>query len=373
VLCWVAALHQATAVKPEPTIPTLRWRIIIIYYWTALVAVTIFGNKMADNQFLDNDGVGGDDEIFVYTGGDQEVPLDVRRLRIAENVDTIPAGVFYRCRQLIKVEGHNKLKKIEHRAFKNCRCLRRVTKMTGVIEIEAFAFGSCWDLSDIDFTKLEIIGHGAFGHCYPLKSINLPSVRRVDRSAFSHCTAITDAVLGKDLERIEQNAFIGCPSLRRIAIPLKDNSIIGNKAFYSCKNLSRVDVVDGGINKTISSLHLESWRTEMQEEIDRINQTLPNTHSHEKTRAIQQWITRVLDRMEHYKTEHQIILKEAMTILELALWKARLLANEAEEKKCNVDIMAKAKIDAGGARKEHRVTCGASIVIKNVLPFLALE
>ena len=32
-----------------------------------------------------------------------------------------------------------------------------------------------------------------------------------------------------------------------------------------------------------------------------------------------------------------------------------------------------AKIDVNSAREEHRVTCGASIVIKNVLPFLALE
>ncbi len=62
-----------------------------------------------------------------------------------------------------------------------------------------------------------------------------------------------------------------------------------------------------------------------------------------------------------------------MTLLELALWKAKLL-NEADEKKCNVDeVTKKAKIDAIPARKEYRVTCGASIVIKNVLPFLALK
>ena len=111
----------------------------------------------------------------------------------------------------------------------------------------------------------------------------------------------------------------------------------------------------------------------MLEEIDRINQTLPNTPNYSKTHAIEQWITRVLGRMEHYKTEHQIMLKEAMTLVELALWKAKLL-NEADEKNCSIDEVAKkAKIDVEAARKEHRVTCGASIVIKNVLPFLALK
>jgi hypothetical protein len=77
--------------------------------------------------------------------------------------------------------------------------------------------------------------------------------------------------------------------------------------------------------------------------------------------------------MEHYKSEHKILLKEAMTLLELALWKAKLL-NEGEEKKCKVNVATKkVKIDAEAARKEHRVTCGASIVIKNVLTFLALK
>ena len=111
----------------------------------------------------------------------------------------------------------------------------------------------------------------------------------------------------------------------------------------------------------------------MLEEIDRINQTLPNTRSREKAGAIQQWITSVLDRMEHYKSEHKLLVKKAMMLLELALWKAKLLT-EADEKKCNDnEVTKKAKIDAVIARKEHRVTCGASIVIKNVLPFLTLQ
>ena len=63
-----------------------------------------------------------------------------------------------------------------------------------------------------------------------------------------------------------------------------------------------------------------------------------------------------------------------MTLLELALWKAKLLYGEG---KCNLEEEGKkskkAKIDVDSARKEHRVTCGANIVIKNVLPFLALK
>jgi hypothetical protein len=331
---------------------------------------------MADDRLLNDDngdGVDGGDDIFVYTGRGQRVPRDVKRVRIAENVDTIPARTFEGCRQLIEVEGHEKIKKIEEYAFYRCDRLRRVTKMRGVNEIEMSAFNSCSALSDIDFDKLEIIGNYSFIWCNSLRSINMPSIRRVGINVFAKCTALTDVVFSKDLERIERYALAGCDDLRRIVIPLKHGLILEDNAFNGCESVSRIDALDGGIHKTISSLHMESWRVELKDEIDRINQTLPNIQDFEKTIAIQQWITRVLSRMEHYKSEHQILLKEAMTLLELALWKAKLL-NEGEEKKCKVNAATKkVKIDTEAARKEHRVTCGASIVIKNVLPFLALK
>jgi hypothetical protein len=154
--------------------------------------------------------------------------------------------------------------------------------------------------------------------------------------------------------------------MRRIVIPLKNNLIVSNDAFNRCDNLVRVDVA-GGIHKTISSLHLESWRNEMNEEILRINQTLPGKPASEKTATIQQWIRSVINRMEHYKAEHQVLLKEAMTLLELALWKANLDENDVALERARVTRQAKR------ARKERCITSGAGIIIKNVLPFLELD
>ena len=319
---------------------------------------------MADNQLLLDDFGGGDD-VFVYTGGEQRVPRDVKR-----NVDTVPERAFIDCVNLIEVEGHDKLKKIEENAFHFCPSLRRVKRMTGLIEIEAKAFYGCEALSDVDFDKLEIIGQNVFYSCSSLLSINMPSIRMVGVCAFQSCDALTDVVLGKDLERIERGAFNVCAVLRRLVVPLKSDLFFDEHAFTLCEDLSRVDVLAGGIHKTISSLHLKTWRNEMKEEIDRINLTLPRISGRGKHIVIREWITRVLTRMEHYRSEHKVLVKEAMTLLELALWKAKII-NETDEKKCN--ISKKAKIDDEAARKEHRVTCGASIVIKNVLPFLSLE
>ncbi len=76
-------------------------------------------------------------------------------------------------------------------------------------------------------------------------------------------------------------------------------------------------------------------------------------------------------------------------MLELALWKANLIKNDGEEgeekqpaKRAKIigeygDKSAKAvgtvegaKSDVDAARRAARVTCGADIIIKNVLPFL---
>ena len=93
--------------------------------------------------------------------------------------------------------------------------------------------------------------------------------------------------------------------------------------FDECDQLETVDLI-GGIHESVSSLHMESWRTDMNESINRINQVLPNTSANDKTNAIRQWMETLLDKMEHYKAEHRRYVKEGITLLELALWKAKL-------------------------------------------------
>ena len=165
--------------------------------------------------------------------------------------------------------------------------------------------------------------------------------------------------------------------------------------FKECVNLSEVDLV-GGIHKNISSLLVEAWRNEMEDEVDQINQDLPYAGRYEKTAVIQRWIARVLRRMKHYKRKHYALLKDAMSLLELALWKTRLhhtswdanihqisektsLEEEQPAKKAkitegcgekSVDTKGKSNSDADAARHEAHVTCGASIIIPHVLSFL---
>jgi len=267
------------------------------------------------------------------------------------------------------VEFHDDIEVIELEAFSGCCSLGSV-KLLGVKIVRAQAFSSCRGLTDVEFgNELETIENHAFYYCESLRNIVIPFARTIGKLAFYYCHQLTELDLPEGLESIEEGAFRDCPRLRRIAMPLKVD-VIGDGVFHNCSKLTTVNL-DGGIHNTVASLHLESWRNEMTDEINRINQVLPNTDTFSRTLAVQQWIRTVISRLDHYKAEHRALLKEATTLLELALWKANLDDNKGGvlEKEGVRTTRGRRK----RARKEISITSGARIVIKNVLPFLELK
>jgi hypothetical protein len=286
----------------------------------------LYDNTMAELAAEEND-------IFVYLGGEQEVPGNVKHVVIDKSVTIIPVRAFWNRTKLVSIKFHDKIEKIEGGAFNRCWSLRRV-KLLGVKEIGKCAFSACVGLSNVEF--------------------------------------------GDKLETIGPHAFDFCASLRRIVLPLKDNMfpLFGRHQrctqFDYCEYLTAVDIAIAGIHKTVSSFLLERWRDEINEEIGRINQLLPKTPHREKTDSICRWIRSVLRRIEHYKAEHNRLLKEATTLLELALWKAKLDDEKDDDDTKGGSTEGAIQVEKSG-RNGRRIISGASIVIENVLPFLQLE
>ena len=307
-----------------------------------------------------------DDEVFVYMGGDQQVPDEVRRARIHKSVKIIRARAFYWRQHLISVEFHDGVEIIEEEAFYYCDSLRSAIKLLGVKIIKAKAFFHCHALTDVEFgDKLETIEQLAFTACNALTKIRMPSVTTIG-DAFGNCLNLFDVEFGEALMTLGEWAFTNCPKLKRIALPLRSN-MIRNHVFEYCPMLTTVDLV-GGINHTIASLHMESWRNEMNIKINSINEELPTLRY--QTSVIEQWMRLAAESLDYYKDEHKAIVKEATTLLELALWKANLDGSgggEGEREGVRTTRGSRKR-----ARKESCVTSGADVVIKNVLPFLQL-
>jgi hypothetical protein len=307
------------------------------------------------------DGSDGRSDVYIYMGG--RAPQHVINVIIHESVDTIERHAFCDNPNLRYVKFHKGVETVGREAFMNCRSIRGI-QMPGVKIVGVGAFTNCKRLKDIQFgKKLEIIEFSAFYGCISLKCVIIPAARTIEVCAFNHCTALTHVQLPEELETVGAYAFWAC-NLKRIATPMIYDDKISDSVFDSCRELSTVDLVGSDIHKTISHLHMDCWRYDMYQDIHRINMVLPHTSG--KTKAIRQWMDSVTNRLVYYRGAHYQLTREAMTILELALWKAKL--DDSEEG-------GNDKIDSvdASARQEAHIRCGASVVIKNVLPFLKLR
>ena len=261
---------------------------------------------------------------YVYMGQEGEIiPLGATHIIVHESVTVIRTWAFHQHPNIVEIICHEKVEKIEEWAFYNCPSLRRVI-MSGVTIVEQWAFYKCIALTDVECGKLEIIGEDAFCACNSLESINLSSARILEASAFSNCTALMDVKFGSKLERIGQRAFGNCPSLEQITIPLRDG-MVTDDTFGGCAKLMQVDLVEREIlRETITALHLEEWRNDMNEEMGSINQILPTADAGyynydeeeeeyaegEKAQAIRTWIRSLLGKIMDYKAEHRRLLDE---------------------------------------------------------------
>ena len=329
------------------------------------------------------DGDDFDGDIFIYRGG--RAPQHITHVLIDESVDEIEEEAFDGCENLLTLETHDGLRRVGKYAFRNCKSLRRIN-LKSTVEIDERAFYECENLESVEFgDRLETIGVEAFAYCTSLMHLKLPSIITIGQSAFWKCKCITYVELSGRLQTIGASAFYCCERLQRIAIPLKRDLFEFNEMmqrynhFRGCEQLITVDLV-GGIRQTVASLYMEGWRTEMIAEINRINQILP-TIADEKTAVIKEWINLVMEKLRRYVYEHCRYVREGITLLELALWKAKLGEKEVFHQSWWGSLVThiwgegrkkKVKVDAASARKESRITCGADIVIKNVLPFLQL-
>jgi hypothetical protein len=277
---------------------------------------------------------------YIYRGEEGEIiPREATHIFVGKDVTFVLERAFQRHPNIVEIICHEGVEKIEEWAFSFCPRLRMII-MPGVKIVEPSAIQWSTALNDVECGKLEIIREAAFICCKSLRSINLPSAKIVEEDAFSKA-ALTNVKFGSKLERIEGGAFVDCESLGRIAIPLKDGIITDDDIFSGCRNLRHVDLIEGELHETIAALHLKAWRNDMNEEINSINEILPNAPAGdewsddameygdpgEKALVIREWIRSVLHKIIRYQAEHERLLNEAASVLRHVLAQDVLINN----------------------------------------------
>eukprot|EP00986_Skeletonema_menzelii_P014484 scaffold9648_cov144-Skeletonema_menzelii.AAC.5 len=273
------------------------------------------------------------DEVFVYFGvRGERIPDEVKRVRIDKSCKLIPDRAFSGRLYLEEVRLHDGVKEIRYGAFYGCNNLRRINFPANLSVIGVLAFAFCKDLIDIEFPEgISVIGEEAFRQCKSLSVIKLP----------------------ENLESIWQLYLFGAHYYPSKYPSAKTN----HQVFDGCDRLNSIDIT-GVVHRVISSLTLKKWSDDINTELKRINSILPSIKRGPKTTRMMEWMERLDFKIEGYKLEHNRVLKEAMSLLELALWKAKLEEDGFTKKRKR--------------RAISRVYCGASAVIENVCSYLTI-
>jgi hypothetical protein len=78
-------------------------------------------------------------------------------------------------------------------------------------------------------------------------------------------------------------------------------------------------------------------------------------------------LPRIRAKIAHFEGEYTN-LKKVTTVLELALWKLRMNENIPQEEATH--YQKKIKTDESSMRSQCRITCGADVIIRHILPYL---
>ncbi len=226
----------------------------------------------------------------------------LKTFQVPKGVTEMSAEAFYGCSALEEITMPEWLAdcKISESTFQNCTSLRSIVIPEGVATISAHAFRGCTSLSSVTVpASLRSIGSSAFRECSSLKTILLPldctkqsnsfkdsptqisyaknetiyvktangavllswddnasgvvevaseyqgmPVVGIENEAFKENEGITQVILPDTVRIIGEKAFFRCKNLQEINMPAELQNV-GEYAFYGCKQLKKVTFPKG--------------------------------------------------------------------------------------------------------------------------------
>lgn len=197
------------------------------------------------------------EDCFSYYGENLDGEIN-----IPASITTVPVASFESMHfsNGTKLTFHDKVDKIEGRAFSNNQFNNKIVWPASIVSIENNAFSGCnfrggmEDLPD----GLYILGSNAFAGSKNLpddlkiplnlsqvsqnafSSTNIKSVdidgytETINNNAFAYCENLTTVKIGKYVESIDASAFAGCIALKSVTILNLEPPVLASDAFAGC-------------------------------------------------------------------------------------------------------------------------------------------
>jgi len=269
---------------------------------------------------------------FEYTGNNEEdIPINATHVRVLPGVTKIDDGAFCGRSRLESITLPFTVVEIGEDAFAYCNNLREVVFKDGIKKIGDRVFYECRSLESITLpsTLLEI-GKYAFAACNNLRTVVLnEGLKKVDFYGFACCTSLQSITLPSTLTTIGSYAFTGCNRIREVVILNEsvDRGII-KKVMLTCISVRKLNFPKLSTRlKNISKI--DHWSNVIRDKIDAILQIVRRDNggfliSTRDRGEMVDWKPVKQSFDDIYKLISYYELKEATSLFELALWKAKI-------------------------------------------------
>ena len=291
----------------------------------------------------------------------------LKKVVLNEGLQKIGLQAFELCISLESISLPSTVTEVSPAAFCHCNKLRKVVLNDGLQKLGHSAFEYCGSLTNIKLpsTLTKGICDETFRDCKSLESIIIPStITDLGLEAFYGCSRLRKVVLNEGLKSIGGKAFYACSSLESITLPstlthtgvntfdscgnLKEILINGdgrelifgdrcgaekNYRFDECSSLERIifpsisSRLDGIIRAGQTGIKLGVDETMRKNEIDIVRRDseifapimrLVGDIIHFSWYPVKNSLSRIDTLVSFYE------MKEAGTLFELALWKAKI-------------------------------------------------
>lgn len=369
----------------------------------------------------------------------------LEKIYIPSTVTEIQAWCFAKCYRLPFVQLPNSVRIIGEGAFSRCKNLKSVQIPPKVSIVQDRTFENCQFLGTVEIHEnLESIGSSAFKNCKDLRNIFLPrSVQHIGHLPFEGCDDLYEVVVPDTDDTLIvalQRRFSGLPihsliyfqgyhppvetmeQLRKLRVK-KGDGIFGRIDRFGMKplhllasstkpnlDICKALVVQGSSIQSTLKVK-DNWGlfplqyascNFAPNSVASIKYLLKVTYSYEvKSLGLQLWRDTVLNEIDGVGGVYDFLcdrprivqlqrvcqaffkycMKEQLSLLELAIWKAKLHQQSKPKSISRLNLLScfnpprkKAKLcqsdDPSEMRAYCRMFCGADVIISNVIPFL---
>ena len=189
---------------------------------------------------------------------------------IPEGVTSIGASAFRDCGSLQSIAIPASVTSIENNAFQGCAnavfsvdvnnfaptasVFMGCRRLTGTLNIiadeiphDAFAFTGITSLFCKANKTTRTTGGGAFYACVELTRVEMTDIKEIGSFTFNGCTALSLAIIGDTVTKIDSSAFLNCTTLARLVVKAATPPTLASNTLKGCSKLTAIYVPDEAV------------------------------------------------------------------------------------------------------------------------------